>query len=444
LGLNGDWLVSRQRFFGVPIPVWYSVGASGEVDYAHPIVPDESVLPVDPAAEAPEGFEESQRDQPGGFTGDPDVMDTWATSSLTPQIAGGWGEDPDLFSVVFPYDQRPQGHDIIRTWLFSTVVRAHYEHGSLPWTHATLNGWILDPDRKKLSKSKGNATTPLDMLVEHGTDAVRYWAASARLGIDAALDTAQMKVGRRLAIKVLNASRFALSFGDVGASSTTDLAALVTEPLDRAMLATLGDVVELATSANDALDYTRALEVTESFFWSFCDDYLELVKDRAYGGGAGQGAGDQPGPGAVSARAALRLALDIQLRLLAPVVVFATEEVWSWFHAPAEGSIHRAPWPTTAEIGDARGADSGLLAAVGEALAGVRKAKSEAKVGMRAEITSMSLVGAGASLDRVRTAEGDLRSAGRIRDLAYAVEEPAGALVVKDAVIVPPEPRQRG
>jgi valyl-tRNA synthetase len=273
---------------------------------------------------------------------------------------------------------------------------------------------------------------------------VRYWAASARLGIDAALDTAQMKVGRRLAIKVLNASRFALSFGDVGASSTTDLAALVTEPLDRAMLATLGDVVELATSANDAMDYTRALEVTESFFWSFCDDYLELVKDRAYGGGAGRGAGDEPGPGAVSARAALRLALDIQLRLLAPVVVFATEEVWSWFHAPAEGSIHRAPWPTTAEIGDARGADSGLLAAVGEALAGVRKAKSEAKVGMRAEITSMSLVGAGASLDRVRTAEGDLRSAGRIRDLAYAVEEPAGALVVKDAVIVPPEPRQRG
>ncbi len=438
-GLNGDWLVSRQRFFGVPIPVWYSVTPSGEVDHAHPIIPDESLLPVDPAAEAPEGFEEAQRDQPGGFTGDPDVMDTWATSSLTPQIAGGWGQDPELFSVVFPFDQRPQGHDIIRTWLFSTVVRAHYEHGSLPWRHATLNGWILDPDRKKLSKSKGNATTPLDMLVEHGTDAVRYWAASARLGIDAALDTAQMKVGRRLAIKVLNASRFALSFGDVGASTSTDLAALVTEPLDRAMLATLSDVVALATSANDAMDYTRALEVTESFFWSFCDDYLELVKDRAYG----TGEGDEPGPGAVSARAALRLALDIQLRLLAPVVVFATEEVWSWFHDPAEGSIHRAAWPTTAELGDARSADSGVLSAVGEALAGVRKAKSEAKVGMRAEITGMTLVGSATQLDRVRTAEGDLRAAGRVTGLSYAVEEPSATLAVKDAVIVPPPPRDR-
>ncbi|MDQ6714895.1 MAG: valine--tRNA ligase, partial [Actinomycetota bacterium] len=432
-GLNGDWLVSRQRFFGVPIPVWYPVTDSGELDHAHPIVPDESQLPVDPAAEAPPGYDESQRDQPGGFSGDPDVMDTWATSSLTPQIAGGWGQDPELFELVFPMDQRPQGHDIIRTWLFSTVVRAHYEHGSLPWRHATLNGWILDPDRKKMSKSKGNATAPLEMLVEHGTDAVRYWAASARLGIDAALDEAQMKVGRRLAIKVLNASRFALSFGDVeGASRNVDLSDLVTEPLDQAMLATLGDVVDLATRAYDSMDYTRALEVTESFFWAFCDDYLELVKDRAYGGRDGA-EGDDPGPGAVSARAALRLALDIQLRLLAPVLVFATEEVWSWFHEPSQGSIHRAAWPTTDELGDARGADPAVLAAVGEALAGVRKVKSQAKVSMRAEVTSMTLVGGSAQLDRVRTAEGDLRSAGRISAMQYRVDEHCASLAVRDA-----------
>ena len=287
-GLNGDWLISRQRFMGVPIPVWYPVTDAGEVDFDHPIVPAEDALPVDPAAEAPAGYDEEQRDQPGGFHGDPDVMDTWATSSLTPYIAGGWQSDPELFAAIFPMDQRPQGHDIIRTWLFSTVVRAHYEFDSLPWRHATLNGWILDPDRKKMSKSKGNATTPLDMLQEHGSDGVRYWAASARLGIDAALDTAQMKVGRRLAIKVLNASRFALSFGDVGeALDTRGLSALVTEPLDRSMLASLGEVVDVATTANEALDYTRALEVTESFFWAFCDDYLELVKDRAYGSASG-------------------------------------------------------------------------------------------------------------------------------------------------------------
>lgn len=451
-GLNGDWLISRQRFFGVPVPVWYPVAASGEVDYDHPIVPDETSLPVDPAAEAPAGFEESQRDQPGGFTGDPDVMDTWATSSLTPYIAGGWGRDPELFGLVFPMDQRPQGHDIIRTWLFATVVRAHFEFDSLPWRHATLNGWILDPDRKKLSKSKGNATTPVDILRQHGTDGVRYWAASARLGTDAALDEAQMKVGRRLAIKVLNASKFALSFGDLDVEpGLAALAALVTEPLDRAMVAALAEVVDLATRANEALDYTRALEVTESFFWTFCDDYLELVKDRAYGDR--DDGGDHPG--AVSARAALRLALDVQLRLLAPVLSFATEEVWSWFHDPQSGSIHQAAWPTRAELGDLSGADPAVLTAVSEALAGVRKAKSDAKVGMRASITAMTLTGSDVQLDHVRAAEGDLRSAGRIEAIDYladshATDDPAAAppsgasgLAVTDAEIVPPEPRVR-
>ena len=459
-GLNGDWLVSRQRFFGVPIPVWYPIDEHGAVDHEHPIVPDEAALPVDPVAEAPPGFEDSQRGQPGGFTGDPDIMDTWATSSLSPQIAAGWRDDPELFAAVFPMDHRPQGHDIIRTWLFATVVRAHLEHDSLPWANATINGWILDPDRKKMSKSKGNATTPIGMLVEHGTDAVRYWAASARLGTDAALDTAQMKVGRRLAIKVLNASRFALSFGEVSevsavaeaaevaavaevAADAPDagepagvadripgaLRAAVSEPLDRAMLATLADVVDEATAAFEAMDYTRALEVTETFFWTFCDDYLELVKDRAYGGRHGevsQAAAD-------SARAALRIALEVLLRLLAPVVVFATEEVWSWFQ---EGSIHRAPWPVARELRSVAGeAEPELLTWVGQALSAVRKVKSEAKVGMRAEVASIVLAGPAAALAQVRAAEHDLRAAGRISVLDYAH---ADALEVRDAVLLPP------
>src|SRR5690349_13454399 len=319
-GLNGDWLVSRQRFFGVPIPVWFPLDDAGDPVYDKPLVPSEDELPVDPAAQAPSGYDESQRGVPGGFVGDPDIMDTWATSSLTPQIAGRWRDDPELFADVFPMDVRPQGHDIIRTWLFSTLVRSHLEFDSVPWHHAALSGWILDPDRKKMSKSKGNVVTPEDVVKEHSADAVRYWAASGRLGADAAYDTGQMKVGRRLAIKVLNATKFALSFGEVDG----DLATAVTNRIDRSMLAALGDVVAKATAGFEAWDFTRALEVTEQWFWAFCDDYLELVKDRAYGA-----RGDAV---AASARATLRISLDVVLRLLAPVPPFVTAAVWSWPH----------------------------------------------------------------------------------------------------------------
>ena len=418
-GLNGDWLISRQRFFGVPIPVWYPVDEHGETVWDKPLLPPEDLLPVDPAAQAPDGYDESQRGEPGGFVGDADIMDTWATSSLSPQIAAGWIDDPELFGAVFPMDVRPQGHDIIRTWLFSTIVRAHFEFDSVPWRNAALSGWILDPERKKMSKSKGNVVTPEDIVKEHSTDAVRYWAASGRLGADAAYDTGQMKVGRRLAIKILNASKFALSFGEVDG----DLAAAVVNPLDKAMLAALADVVEKATAGFEGWDHTRCLEVTESFFWTFCDDYLELVKDRAYGG---RGEAE-----AASARAALRLALGVVLRLFAPLLPYVTEEVWSWWH---EGSVHRAPWPTTADL-PVTGGDPVLLTALGEALAGIRKVKSEAKVGMRAEVAAATLAGPAGWTDLVRAAESDLRAAGRVTgSITYAEDD---VVEVRGAELVP-------
>src|SRR3954452_2835504 len=230
-GLTGDWLISRQRFFGVPIPVWYPLDAEGNPVFGQPIVPSEDLLPVDPSSDAAPGYDEAQRGQAGGFVGEHDVMDTWMTSSLTPQLAGGWMRDEQLFGAVYPFDLRPQGQDIIRTWLYSTLLRAKLEADVAPWRNAALSGFIVDPDRKKMSKSKGNVVTPADILERHGSDAVRYWAASSRLGTDAAFDPqnpTQIKIGRRLAIKLLNAAKFILGF-DAPASLDLDQ---VTSPLD--------------------------------------------------------------------------------------------------------------------------------------------------------------------------------------------------------------------
>ena len=260
-------------------------------------------------------------------------MDTWATSSLTPQIAGGWIDDPDLFGRVFPMDLRPQGPEIIRTWLFATVVRSHYEHDSLPWANAQINGWILDPDRKKMSKSVGNVVTPMGLFEQYGTDAVRYWSLSARPGVDTAFSEEQMKVGRRLATKLLNVTKFVLG---IGADARPGRSSPSSKPSTPAMLARLDGVVAEATTAYDGFDYARALERTEEFFWWFCDDYVELVKGRAYG--------SRGAAAAASARDALRTALDVLQRLLAPTLPFAAEEAWSWWH---DGSVHAARWPET-------------------------------------------------------------------------------------------------
>ncbi|HZQ84618.1 MAG TPA: valine--tRNA ligase [Acidimicrobiales bacterium] len=401
-GLAGDWNITRQRYFGVPFPVWYPVGADGALDHDHPLLPTEDELPIDPSTDVPAGYSANQRDQPGGFSADPDVMDTWGTSSLSPQIASGWVDDADLFERVFPMDLRPQAHDIIRTWLFYTVVRSQYEHNQLPWSNVAISGFVNDPDRKKLSKSAGNSPDdPMQLITQFGADAIRYWAAGARPGGDLDLDRNQFKIGRRLATKILNASRFALGLPEGDGN--------ITEALDRAMLARLASLVDEVTAVFDDYDYARALERTETFFWSFCDDYLELVKARAYG----------DGDAATSATTALRLALSTLLRLFAPFLAFVTEEVWSWWQ---EGSIHRAPWPDAGElraaIGDA-GGQPALLEAAASVLTQVRRAKTERQKSMRAAVTRAVVSAPADSLALLREVEGDLREAGSIAALEW-------------------------
>lgn len=400
-GLTGDWLISRQRFYGVPVPVWYRLDASGEPILDDPILPVDSRLPVDPSTDTPHGYEEDQRGRHGGFIGDSDVLDTWATSSLTPQFAGGWGVDDDLYARVYPMDLRPQGQDIIRTWLFDTVVRAHFEAGVAPWRDTAISGFVLDPYRKKMGKSTSNAVTPIERLKQFGTDAFRYWACSMRLGQDTSEPTdRQLKVGRRLAVKILNVSKFALGTG------VTATAGVATAPLDRALLADLAAVVRDATRFFDAYNYPAALDRIERFFWGLCDDYLELVKARAYDG-------DE------SARSTLSMALKTVLRLFAPFLPYVTEEVWSWWQ---DGSVHLQSWPTDVPQVDG---DPELFIAAAEAIGAVRKAKSDAKQSVRVDVAVLHVTAPEPVLARLRQLEADLRAAGRISTIAFTVGDEA-------------------
>jgi valyl-tRNA synthetase len=419
-GLNQDWCISRQRYFGVAFPVWYPIDASGEPQYHSPILAPLDRLPVDPLEEAPPGYDASQRGQPGGFIGEPDVQDTWATSSLTPQIATGWEFAPERHAQLFPMDVRPQSHEIIRTWAFYTITKAWLHHRDVPWHHVMISGWVLDPERKKMSKSKGNVVTPAHLLETYSADAIRYWAARARAGVDTAYDESIFKVGQRLVTKLFNAGRFVLSRLAPVDDSQLPPTAITTE-IDRGFIARLREVIVEATEAYEQFDWARALESVESFFWAeFCDDHVELVKARTYL--------DTLDEERRSALATLRLGLSTLLRLFAPVVPTITEELWSQrFAIPSshQRSIHTSPWPTIAELDAVSAPDYPGSFAMARLLIGeIRRQKGHAKVSARWPVARLLVGAPETDLMVVRSIFDDVKAAGAIQEVEWEDSRP--------------------
>ena len=410
--LNVDWCISRQRYFGVPIPVWYPLDDQGEPQYDQAIIATPGMLPVDPESVAAPGYDESQRGVAGGFAGEPDIFDTWFTSSLSPQTVARWGDEDDQMNTLFPMDVRPQGHDIIRTWAFYTIAKAMLHQESVPWHNINLSGWVLDPDRKKMSKSKGNVVTPVDTLDRFGADAVRYWSASFKLGTDASHDEAIFKIGGKLVTKLYNAGKFVLG-------QTADDGPIVNE-LDRAFIAELKEVVRSAGDAFEKFEFSVALQETEKFFWgAFTDNYIELLKRRSR-------SEDDPA-GRASAVATLRLGLNVVLRLFAPIVPTITDEVWSWVFAEETGhpSIHKAPWPTPEEFDSIPAPEvAGSFQAACDAISAIRKAKSESGVSLNRELLSLVLEADEVGESDLRLVLDDVAAAGGAETIGFAKGTP--------------------
>ncbi len=404
--LSIDWCVSRQRFFGVSIPVWYPINTQGVIEYAKVLTPSREQLPVDPMSDVPAGYTESQRGQPGGFIGESDVFDTWFTSSLTPQLGSHWEVNPARHKKLFPMDLRPQSHEIIRTWAFYTIAKAMLHEEKIPWKHIAVSGWILDPDRKKMSKSKGNVVTPAQYIDEFGADAVRYWAGLARYGVDTAFDPSVMKNGRRLAMKIFNAGKFVLQ--------NSAEAGEITEPLDLAFLAKLKQVCEDAVKSFENFEPAQSLMEVEKFFWShYTDSYLELVKTRTWG----EKASEQEKKVKASAVHALRLGLKTFLKLFAPVLPYTTEEVWSWAFTAESETIHHAKFGALSDFDGLTAGVPAVFDAAMAAQAAINQQKTLAKVSIARPIVLLKMKAHPETAEHFKQAQSDVCGATKTEKL---------------------------
>ena len=334
-GLNQDWCVSRQRVYGAPFPVWYQRDAEGKIHYNQALLPQDIKQALDPLKQTPPQFTEDQRDQPNGFTADSDVMDTWATSSLTPFINSRWIFDKARHARFFPADLRPQAHEIIRTWAFYSIVKAHFHEGKIPWKNIAISGWVVTPDKMKMSKSKGNALAPENLIKTYSADAVRYWAGKASLGQDTIYDENLFKTGKRLVTKIFNASQFVqMQLEGKNWQGFSSCCEGITQTIDKAWMKSLIDIQIQALDNLSQYQHKKALEIIEKHFWLFCDNYLELVKARVY-----RLKGKEEG---VSGQESLAGSLYFFLKLLAPYLPYVSEEIWQNQYSSNGSSLHQS------------------------------------------------------------------------------------------------------
>jgi len=427
--LHWDWCISRQRYYGVPFPLWYCE-ACGEVIPAR-----EQDLPVNPLTDhAPvDRCPECGSDR---IRGESDVLDTWMTSSLTPQINAKWGEADDRMGQLFPMTLRPQAHDIIRTWAFYTITKACLHHEDIPWSDVMVSGHAQDVSRQRFSKSRSKTLNPREMIEQFSADVVRHWTSSAKLGADTIIDLRNpqesFEGGRRLVTKLYNASKFShahlLGFDPAG----RDLTALVQHTLDRWLLGRLADTIQRAQKAFDEYEYSDALDVAERFFWrDFCDNYLELAKGRLYGEAVAGLPMEEAERLSESAKAALFIALEAILKMFAPFVPHITEDIWHWHFArfSSEESIHRTAWPNAKSLEPALDEDCSRagLNLVG-ALALARKAKSELNISIKKQAKTLTIGFqsedsiSSRALDDLRSLQGDLLSTANVDELVLKAE----------------------
>ncbi|MBA2629201.1 MAG: class I tRNA ligase family protein, partial [Rickettsiaceae bacterium] len=385
-GVSLDWCISRQRYFGVPFPVWYSKrrGEEGKILLAKP-----EQLPVDPAHDLPSGYAREE------VEADKDVMDTWSTSSVSPQlsshgIAQGFMVDQGRHKALFPADLRPQAHEILRTWAYYTLLKSHLHENTLPWKNIMISGWCLAEDRSKMSKSKGNVLVPDTLLEQFGADVIRYWSASSKLGADTAYSIDIMNNGKRLVNKLWNAAKFVSQHFDKIPSEykNVELPQLkdkICYDFDKYFITRLSALVTSSTREFEKYEYAGAMDQTEQFFWFlFCDNYLEITKTRAYD------EENKDTAGALSARLTLYHGLKIMLKLFAPFLPHITEELYQLLYTTGD-SIHiRHGWPVLDLVFSGVDKPSEQLIDVLEM---VRKVKAKDNLSIKAPINYIEIMG---------------------------------------------------